>query len=121
MRLHSFNDFTGSLLSDVLPTAYWSVINEGVKSGDTVTVLGCGPVGLMTQKFAWMKGAKRVIIVDYLDYRINFAKKINNVEVFEFTKYLDTGEYLKEISHGGVDVVIDCVGMYGDPYNGINP
>ena len=43
-------------LSDVLPTAYWSVENAGVKPGDTVTVLGCGPIGLMTQKFAWMKG-----------------------------------------------------------------
>ncbi|MGF6354614.1 D-arabinose 1-dehydrogenase-like Zn-dependent alcohol dehydrogenase [Paenibacillus sp. 4624] len=45
-------------LSDVLPTAYWSVENAGVKPGDTVTVLGSGPIGIMTQKFAWMKGAK---------------------------------------------------------------
>jgi S-(hydroxymethyl)glutathione dehydrogenase/alcohol dehydrogenase len=52
-------------LSDVLPTVYWSVINADVKSGDTVIVLGCGPVGLMTQKFAWMKGTKRVIAIDY--------------------------------------------------------
>ena len=63
-------------LSDVLPTAYWSVINAGVKPGDTVIVLGCGPVGLMTQKFAWMQGAKRVIAVDYLDYRMNYAKRL---------------------------------------------
>ena len=63
-------------LSDVLPTAYWSVINAGVKRGDTVIVLGCGPVGLMTQKFAWMQGAKRVIAVDYLDYRIHYAKRL---------------------------------------------
>ncbi|AZQ47265.1 zinc-dependent alcohol dehydrogenase [Bacillus sp. GX] len=100
-------------LSDVLPTAYWSVINAGVKPGDTVIVLGCGPVGLMTQKFAWMQGAKRVIAVDYLDYRIHYAKNINKVEVFEFTKFPDMGEHLKEITHGGADVVIDCVGMDG--------
>ena len=87
--------------------------NAGVKRGDTVIVLGCGPVGLMTQKFAWMQGAKRVIAVDYLDYRIHYAKKINNVEVFEFTKFPDMGEHLKEITHGGADVVIDCVGMDG--------
>ena len=61
-------------LSDVLPTAYWSVENAGVKKGDTVAVLGSGPVGLMVQKFAWMKGAKRVIVVDLLDYRLNHAK-----------------------------------------------
>ena len=36
-------------LSDVVPTAYWSVEHAGVKSGDTVIVLGCGPIGLMAQ------------------------------------------------------------------------
>ncbi|MEK5101094.1 zinc-dependent alcohol dehydrogenase [Cytobacillus sp. FSL W7-1323] len=100
-------------LSDVLPTAYWSVLHSGVKKGDTVIVLGCGPVGLMTQKFAWMMGAKRVIAIDYLDYRMNHAKKMNKVETFEFTKYPDMGEHLKEITNGGADVVIDCVGMDG--------
>ncbi|WP_102275476.1 zinc-dependent alcohol dehydrogenase [Cytobacillus massiliigabonensis] len=100
-------------LSDVLPTAYWSVIHAGVKKGDTVIVLGCGPVGLMAQKFAWLQGAERVIAVDYLDYRMNHAKKMNHVEVYEFTKYPDMGEHLKEITHGGADVVIDCVGMDG--------
>ncbi len=30
-------------------------------------------------------------------------KKINNVEVFEFTKYPDMGEHLKGITHGGMD------------------
>ncbi|MFD1956640.1 zinc-dependent alcohol dehydrogenase [Paenibacillus thailandensis] len=100
-------------LSDVLPTAYWSVDHAGVKDGDTVIVLGCGPVGLMTQKFAWMKGAKRVIAVDYLPYRLEHAKRIYAVETFNFEKHDDMGEYLKEITHGGADVVIDCVGMDG--------
>ncbi|WP_067727484.1 zinc-dependent alcohol dehydrogenase [Oceanobacillus damuensis] len=100
-------------LSDVLPTAYWSVENAGVKEGDTVIVLGCGPVGLMTQKFAWQKGAERVIAVDYFDYRLNHAKNINRTEVYDFTKYDDMGETLKELTKGGADVVIDCVGMDG--------
>ncbi|KHF39911.1 zinc-dependent alcohol dehydrogenase [Halalkalibacter okhensis] len=100
-------------LSDVLPTAYWSVEHAGVKEGDTVIVLGSGPVGLMTQKYAWRKGAKRVIAVDYLDYRLNHAKKTNNVEIFDFTQFPDMGEHLKEITSGGADVVIDCVGMDG--------
>lgn len=100
-------------LSDVLPTAYWSVINAGVKKGDTVIVLGCGPVGLMTQKFAWMQGAKRVIAIDYIGYRLAKAKQMNHVETFDFTEYPDMGEHLKEITKGGADVVIDCVGMDG--------
>lgn len=100
-------------LSDVLPTAYWSVINAGVKPNDTVVVLGAGPIGLMVQKFAWMKGAKRVIAVDYLGYRLEHAKRTNHVETFDFTQYEDMGEHLKEITQGGAEVVIDCVGMDG--------
>lgn len=100
-------------LSDVLPTAYWSVENAGVKPGDTVTVLGCGPIGLMTQKFAWMKGAKRVIAVDRLPYRLQKAKRLNNVEIYNFEDYDDMGAYIREVTKGGTDVVIDCVGMDG--------
>ncbi|WP_409291499.1 zinc-dependent alcohol dehydrogenase [Peribacillus sp. SCS-37] len=100
-------------MSDVLPTAYWSVENSGVKKGDTVIVLGCGPVGLMAQKFAWMKGAKRVIAVDQTEYRLNHAKTKNHVETINFEEYDDAGLYLREITHGGADVVIDCVGMDG--------
>ena len=100
-------------LSDVLPTAYWSVEHAGVKKGDTVIVLGCGPVGLMAQQFAWKKGAKRVIAIDYFDYRLNHSKKVNQTEVFNFTEYDDMGETLKELTKGGADVVIDCVGMDG--------
>lgn len=100
-------------LSDVLPTAWWSVENAGVKEGDTVVVLGCGPVGLMAQKFAWMKGAKRVIAVDEIPYRMNLAKKMNNVEVFDFSQYDNMGAHIHEITSGGARIVIDCVGMDG--------
>ncbi|MFA1713914.1 zinc-dependent alcohol dehydrogenase [Peribacillus frigoritolerans] len=100
-------------LSDVLPTAYWSVENAGVKKDDTVAVLGCGPVGLMAQKFAWMKGAKRVIAIDNVPYRLNKAKQMNKVEAYNFDEYNDMGSYIKEITSGGADVVIDCVGMDG--------
>ncbi|MRX74037.1 alcohol dehydrogenase catalytic domain-containing protein [Bacillus lacus] len=100
-------------LSDVIPTAYWSVEHSGVKEGDTVLVLGAGPVGLMAQKFAWMKGAKRVIAVDHLDYRLNHSKATNNVETFDFTQFDDMGSHIKELTNGGADVVIDCVGMDG--------
>lgn len=100
-------------LSDIVPTAFWGVDNAGVKEGDTVIVLGCGPVGLLVQKFAWLKGAKRVIAVDYIGYRLDHAKRVNNVEVFDFTKIEHCGEYLKEITSGGADVVIDCVGLDG--------
>ncbi|WP_433615131.1 zinc-dependent alcohol dehydrogenase [Paenibacillus cellulositrophicus] len=102
-----------ALIADVMPTAYWSVDNAGVKQGDTVVVLGCGPVGLLAQKFCWLKGAKRVIAVDYVDYRLQHAKKNNHVETVNFEQQDNVGAYLKEITKGGADVVIDAVGMDG--------
>ncbi|UQA65764.1 zinc-dependent alcohol dehydrogenase [Staphylococcus hominis] len=100
-------------LSDVVPTAYWSVEHAGVKSGDTVIVLGCGPIGLMAQKFAKLKGAERVIAIDNVEHRLNHAKKFNGAEVYNFSKEDNIGKLLRETTRGGADVVIDCVGMDG--------
>lgn len=100
-------------LTDILPTAYWGVENGGVKAGDTVAILGCGPVGLLAQKCAALKGADRIIAVDYVDYRLEHARKTNGVEIINFEQKDSAGEYIKEITHGGADVVIDCVGMDG--------
>lgn len=100
-------------LSDVMPTAYWSVENSGVKKGDTVIILGSGPIGLMAQKFARLKGASRVIAVDQVDHRLSHAEKTNNVETYNFSNNPDIGSLLHEDTKGGADVVIDCVGMDG--------
>ncbi len=102
-----------ALIADAMPTAYWSADNAGIQPGDTVVVLGCGPIGLLTQKFAWLKGAKRVIAVDYLQYRLDHAALTNHVETVNFEAQQDTGTYLNELTGGGADVVIDCVGMDG--------
>lgn len=100
-------------IADAMSTGFWSVDNAGVKKGDTVIVLGCGPVGLFAQKFAWLKGAGRVIAVDYVDYRLERARKANNVEIVNFEQEQNIGNHLKEITKGGADVVIDAVGMSG--------
>ena len=100
-------------LTDILPTSYWGVENGGVKDDDTVVVLGCGPVGQLAIRWAWKKGAKRVIAVDCIDYRLEHAAKHGPAETVNFQHHDNTGEHLKEITGGGADVVIDCVGMDG--------
>lgn len=72
-----------------------------------------GLVGLLAQKFAWLKGAKRVIAVDYVGYRLEHAKRTNHVEIVNFESEENIGNHLKEITGGGADVVLDCVGMSG--------
>ncbi len=100
-------------LTDILPTSLWGVDIAGVKPGDTVVILGCGPVGLLAIKWAAYKGANRIIAVDYIDYRLKHASKYPGVEVINFQNHDNTGEYIKEITGGGADVVVDCVGMDG--------
>lgn len=99
-------------LTDILPTSYWGCEIGEVKQGDTVVVLGCGPVGLLTIKWCMLKGASRIIAVDRVEYRLQHAKEYG-VEVVNFEQYDETGDYLKEITNGGADVVIDCVGLDG--------
>ena len=45
--------------------------------------------------------------------RLKHASKYGGVETINFEDYDNTGEYIKEITHGGADVVLDCVGMDG--------
>lgn len=108
-----FTDEQVLFLTDVLPTSYWGVDIGGVKPGDTVVILGCGPIGLTAVKWAILAGAKRVIAADCVDYRLEHAGKHYGIETVNIEKYDDTGEYLNEITNGGADVVLDCVGVDG--------
>lgn len=100
-------------LSDIVPTAWWSVEHAGVKPGDTVIVLGSGPVGLFAQRFAKMKGAKRVIAVDKVKHRLEYSAKKIGIETLNFEEVDIPSMALLDMTHGGADVVIDCVGMDG--------
>lgn len=99
-------------LSDIFPTGYQAAEMGGIEEGDTVVVLGSGPVGLFAQKSALLMGAGRVIAVDRHPYRLDFARRYNGVETVDFRDHEDPVAYLKELCDGrGPDVVIDAVGM----------
>src|SRR5436309_462917 len=53
-----FKDEEVLFLTDIFPTGYSAIDWAGMKGGETVAVFGCGPVGVMAQKCAWMRGAK---------------------------------------------------------------
>lgn len=99
-------------VTDVLPTSYWGTEIADVKAGDTVVVLGCGPIGLMTIKWCILKGAGRIIAVDRVGYRLAHARSYG-VETLNFEEYEQVGEQIKEMTHGGAHCVIDCVGLDG--------
>ena len=98
-------------LTDIFPTG-WSAVKWGkVKEGDTVVIFGSGPVGLMAQKAAFINGAKKVIAVDPLQYRLQKAKNINKVDILDANDE-HLMDKIREMTNGrGADVAIDAVGM----------
>ena len=107
----NFSDEEVLFLTDIFPTGYSGIDWAGVKGGETVAVFGCGPVGLMAQKCAWMRGAKRVIGVDILDYRLSAAKRTANSETINAEKD-DPAQAIRDMTDGrGADVCVDAVGM----------
>lgn len=101
-------------LSDVLATAYHCVMDTGVKEGDTVGVWGLGPIGQLVAKFAFLKGAKRVIGIDQVAERLVFAHDKVGVEPLDYSTHKDVVKRLQEISPGGIDVALDC-GTFHQP------
>jgi len=83
----------------------------GIEQGDTVVVFGAGPVGLFAAKSAWLMGAGRVIVVDHLEYRLEFARKFAQCEVINFREVKDMAVHIKRMTDWlGADVCIDAVG-----------
>lgn len=98
-------------LTDIFPTGYSAIDWADVKGGEVVAVFGCGPVGIMAMKSAWLRGASRVIGIDHLSYRLEIAKKSGKAETINFKDH-DPAEIIREMTHGrGADVVVDAVGM----------
>ena len=63
------------LLTDAFPTGYQAAEMGEIKEGDTVVVFGAGPVGIFAAKSAWLLGAGRVIVVDHVEYRLEFVRR----------------------------------------------
>lgn len=108
------------LLTDVVPTGYQAAEMGGIQKGDTVVVFGAGPIGIMAAKCAWLFGAGRVLVIDQLDYRLEFAAKYARCEVYNFKELEDPVVFIKKITDSlGADVCIDAVGAEaaGDAMN----
>lgn len=99
------------LLTDVLPTGYQAAEMGGIKQGDTVVVFGAGPVGIMAARCAWLFGAHRVIVIDHIEYRLDFVRKYAPCEAYNFRSIGDPVVFLKKTTGWyGADVCIDAVG-----------
>ncbi|WP_061933687.1 zinc-dependent alcohol dehydrogenase [Aureimonas sp. AU22] len=96
-------------LSDIFPTGYMAADFCDIQPGDTIAVWGCGPVGQMAIKSAFMLGAERVIAIDTVPERKAIAAQSGAI-VLDFMDE-DIFERIQELTNGrGVDASIDAVG-----------
>ena len=110
----NFKDEEVLFLTDIFPTGYSAIDWAGLKGGETIAVFGCGPVGLMAQKVAWLRGAGRVIGVDIQDYRLTVARETAKSETIN-AQNVDPIEAIREKTGGrGADICVDAVGMEAD-------
>ncbi len=103
------------LLTDVVPTGYQAAEMGDIKENDTVVVFGAGPIGIMAARSAWLMGAGRVIVVDHVDYRLDFVRKYAHCETVDFREVRDMAVHIKKMTDWlGADVCIDAVGCEAD-------
>ncbi|MFS8204740.1 alcohol dehydrogenase catalytic domain-containing protein [Streptomyces sp. CWNU-52B] len=99
------------LLADVFPTAYEvGVLNGRVRPGDTVAVIGAGPIGLAAVAAARLFTPERIIAVDKAAARLDAAKGLGADVVVAAGE--DPEQLIADLTDGtGVDVAIEAVGV----------
>ncbi|HVQ59770.1 MAG TPA: alcohol dehydrogenase catalytic domain-containing protein [Solirubrobacterales bacterium] len=105
----AMSDDVALFAGDVMGTAYHAVDKAEMRSGDTVAVLGLGPVGLCAVQVAQAGGAAAVFAIDTVEERLQMAASFGATPV-----HLTEQDPKKEIRAAtaglGVDVVVDAVG-----------
>ncbi len=93
---------------DVMGTGYHAVAHAGIRSGDTVAVLGLGPVGLCAVQAARAAGAVGVFAIDTVEQRLAMAADFGATPI-HLTEQ-DPKRVVRSATDGGVDIVVDAVG-----------
>lgn len=98
-------------LSDIFPTGYMGAENCNIRPGDTIAIWGCGPVGQMAIRSAFLLGADRVIAIDRFPERLRMAAD-GGAEVVNYEEVDDVLDVLRQMTGGrGPDACIDAVGL----------
>jgi alcohol dehydrogenase len=105
-------DDAAVLLSDIFPTGFEIGVQYGrVKPGDTVAVVGAGPVGLAVIATAGLYGAAQIIAIDLDENRLDLAKQVGASHCIN-SGAADWKEQVFALTDGyGVDVAVEAVGV----------
>ena len=100
------------MLADILPTAYEvGVVNGGVRPGDTVVIVGAGPVGLSAILGAKLFSPAHVIAIDLADARLDAAKQFGADVTINPSRENAVAHVMNLTDELGADVAIEAVGV----------
>jgi alcohol dehydrogenase len=99
-------------LADILPTAFEvGVMNGGIQPGDTVAVVGAGPIGLATIMTAKLFTPGHIVAIDLADSRLEKALEFGADSTINNNRE-DAVARIMELTEGmGVDVAVEAVGV----------
>jgi 2-desacetyl-2-hydroxyethyl bacteriochlorophyllide A dehydrogenase len=97
-------------VGDILATGFFGAERAEIKPGDTVAVIGAGPVGLMATMCAQLFGPAQVFVVDMVDARLETAQELGGIPIN--AKEVRPIDAIKDRTGGlGADASIECVGL----------
>jgi len=100
------------MLSDILPTGFeCGVLNGEVKPGDSVAIVGAGPVGLAVLLTAQFYSPAAIFMIDLDDKRLAVAKELGATTLINSSDGRAAQRVLDLTEGAGVDVVIEAVGI----------
>jgi len=100
------------MLSDIFPTGFeCGVLNGQVKPGDTVAIVGAGPVGLAVLLTAQFYSPAAIFMIDLDDKRLAIAKKFGATSLINSADGQAAGHVMDLTEGAGVDVAIEAVGI----------
>lgn len=95
-------------VGDILSSGYWGAELCEITNGDTIAVIGAGPVGLCAMQCAKILGAGKVIAVDIDKNRLELAQKLGFADFISEPENCE--ERIKEVAEYGADAVIEAAG-----------
>lgn len=99
------------MLSDILPTGHEiGVLNGTVKPGDTIAIVGAGPIGMSVLLTSQFYSPSQIIMIDVDENRLEVAKKFGATTVINPAKE-DVAKLVAKLTKDGVDVAIEAVGI----------
>jgi threonine dehydrogenase-like Zn-dependent dehydrogenase len=103
------SDDQAIFVGDILATGYFGALRAEIEPGDTVAVIGAGPVGLMAVQCAQLFGPARVFAVDMVEDRLELAQEFGAIPID--ARATHAAEYIKSNTDtDGADSSIECVG-----------